>query len=118
MYESNLTLEELAELSDKNDIAAAQDSFKAQLHHWKDGSLINCKTWIEQILVEVSPLAKEMNLLGTLAPLYASMTNGNQAMQWINDCSSGKTLQEVIQDGIETMKSQETPQTQIEARFA
>ncbi len=112
---SELSVQELAELSDKNDIAAATQSLQSTLNHWEDGRPINCKEWISTLLSEVKPLAIEMNLVEILTPLYVALEEGNQSMAWIKALIRGKTVQDLLQEGIEIMKAQEAPRNLVEA---
>ena len=47
-------INELADLSDKNDIAAAEMSLDATLFKWRDGQAITCRDWIEELIEEVN----------------------------------------------------------------
>ncbi len=105
---SELNKEELAELSDRNDTMAAKHSFHATLNHWQDGREIKCWSWIQELLAEVTPLAREMNLLEHLAPLHLALEKGNQSMQWLDAIEAGGTVEAVIKEGILAMEGQET----------
>ncbi len=112
---SRLSMQDLALLNDKNDAIAAQESLDATLFHWKDGSPISCREWIEEMLVSVAPLANELGLAHRLMPLRNLLSDGNQAIQWLGAYSSGKTVQEIIQEGIAKMNSEEIPISKKEA---
>nr|WP_320676060.1 glutamate--cysteine ligase [Prochlorococcus sp. MIT 1300] len=105
---SQLDKYELAELSNKNDVAAAEASLNSTLHHWRDGSSIVCREWLDQILEEVTPLAVEMGLSDQLKPLYSVITHGNQAMQWLEAYSTGQSVEAVLQKSIVAMQAEET----------
>ncbi len=104
---SELTPIELAEISDMNDMAAAQNSLDATLRNWLDGQSIICRDWIYSLLEKVRPLAREMNVDRNLAPIYEVLAHGNQSMKWIKDYSQGQTIQSVIQKSIAQMEFEE-----------
>ncbi len=105
---STLTPHELSVLSDTNDANAAKKSFDANLQHWRDGRPILCRTWIEELLDEVRPLAMELGLLERLAPLQDVLIKGNQAMHWLKAFSSGMPVSEILQEGIVCMNAEES----------
>ena len=75
---SSKTQEELALLADENDLIAAQSSLDANLFHWKNGKQIKCRDWINELLLDVTPLAKELDMFELLQPIESVLNNGNQ----------------------------------------
>ncbi len=61
MEASSKTPKELAQLADENDLIAAKYSLDGNLSHWKSGKKITCREWINELLLDVTPL-KEINL--------------------------------------------------------
>ncbi len=112
---SQISAKELASLSDKNDEEAALQSLDAKLHHWRDGHLITARDWIEELLDEVLPLAREMDLLDTLSPLRLILDEGNQAMQWLKSYDLGVSVNSLLKEGIHSMTSEEIPSEVSEA---
>ena len=112
---SRLTPKELADLCDANDSAAAQMSLNAPLHHWRDGNSILCRSWIEQMLEEVAPLSKDLNLAKQLDPLHSVLSKGNQAMHWLQAHANGQPVEAVIQHSIAEMNVEEIATTKTEA---
>ncbi len=104
---SQLALEDLPALSDMNEKAAAQYSLDADLHHWIDGKKIGCREWINQLLDQVSPLAKEMKMDKLLSPIYEVLEGGNQSLKWLKSYSEGKSLQVVLKETINEMENEE-----------
>lgn len=104
---SSLTAAELATLADANDAAAAHESLDATLHRWQDGSALTCRTWIKELLDQVSPLAQQHNLLSQLRPIDKLLSDGNQAMRWISAIETGKSISALLQQGSLTMSHQE-----------
>ena len=104
---SKLNSNELMHLSDLNDISAAQASLNASLNHWMDGREITCKKWIEQLLDNVSPLARDLDIAHLLLPIYSLLDEGNQSMQWLQAYSNGSSIDELIQEGIAEIAAEE-----------
>jgi hypothetical protein len=93
---SRLSLDELALLADANDRAAAQASLDGELRHWRDGTPIRCRAWLEAELAELAPLASELGLTTVLAPLEAVIRDGNQAMVWLERHRRGEAIATII----------------------
>ena len=105
---SSKTQTELALLSDNNDLNAAKSSLDANLFHWKNGTQIKCRDWIKELLLDVTPLAKELNMFELLQPSDSVLINGNQSMIWLDSYSKGESIQALLQKGIGEMKQEET----------
>ncbi|WP_186700766.1 glutamate--cysteine ligase [Cyanobium sp. NS01] len=104
---SSLDPEELALLADANDQAAARSSLDAPLRHWRDGSPIEARAWIRQILEELAPLARELGLDARLTPLAGLLRHGNQAMDWLQRQQSGTSIRAILSGEISAMAVQE-----------
>ncbi|MBW3042797.1 glutamate--cysteine ligase [Prochlorococcus marinus] len=98
---------ELAFLSDENDLNAAKFSLDADLSHWRDGKQIKCIDWIKEILLDVTPLAKELDIFELLKPIESVLTNGNQSMIWLDSYSKGASIQSLLHKGINDMEREE-----------
>ncbi len=105
---SSKTQTELALLSDKNDLNVAKSSLDANLFHWRNGEQINCRDWIKELLLDVTPLAKELNMFELLQPIESVLINGNQSMIWLDSYYKGESIQALLQKGIGEMKQEET----------
>ena len=105
---SSKTQTELALLSDNNDLNAAKSSLDANLFHWRNGTQIKCRDWIKELLLDVTPLAKELNMFELLQPIDSVLINGNQSMIWLDSYSKGESIQALLQKGIGEMKQEET----------
>jgi len=105
---SSKTQQELALLADKNDLIAAKSSLDANLLHWQSGQPIKCRDWINELLLDVTPLAKELDMFELLQPIKSVLTNGNQSMIWLNSYSKGDSIQTLLQKGIREMELEET----------
>ncbi len=104
---SRLSANQLADLSDMNDKAAAQNSLDATLHHWIDGKPVLCREWICQLLEEVMPLANDMDMVDLLAPIQLVLDQGNQAMQWLKKYSAGQSVEDIVRKSIVEMEVEE-----------
>ena len=114
---SSKTKEELALLADENDLIAAKFSLDANLSHWENGNQINCRDWIKELLLDVTPLAEELDMLELLQPIESVLKNGNQSMIWLNSYSKGVSIQSLLQQGIDEMESEETNFIQMNSTY-
>ena len=114
---SSKTQEELVQLSDENDLLAAKSSLDSNLSHWRNGKQINCREWINELISDVTPLAKELNMLELLKPIESVLINGNQSMIWLNSYSKGISIQSMLQQGIREMEREETNFIQINSTY-
>ena len=99
---------ELASMSDENDLNVAKSSLDANLSHWRNGNPIKCRDWIKELLLDVTPLAKELNMFELLQPIESVLNHGNQSMIWLDAYSNGSSIQTLLQQGICEMESEET----------
>jgi predicted glutamate--cysteine ligase len=93
---STLAPEELAELADTNDRAAARSSLEAELRHWKSGAPILARDWIGAELEEMAPLAGSLGLGNLLPCLEMLLTRGNTAMRWLALQRTGQPVGEIV----------------------
>jgi len=114
---SSKTQEELVHLSDENDLLVAKSSLDSNLSHWRDGKQINCREWINELISDVTPLAKELNMLDLLKPIESVLINGNQSMIWLNSYSKGISIKSMLQQGIREMEREETNFIQINSTY-
>ena len=114
---STKTEEELALLADENDLIAAKSSLDANLFHWKNGKQIQCRDWIKELLLEVTPLAKELDMFELLQPIKTVLTNGNQSMKWLDSYSKGVSIQTLLQQGIGEMEREEINFMQMNSTY-
>jgi len=105
---SQLTADELASLADANDRAAARSSLQANLHDWRTGAPIQAADWIRRDLASLAPLAEQLNLAGTLAPLDAVLGGGNQAMRWLQREGEGLPIAAIVADSAAAMAERES----------
>ena len=104
---SELSAEELAELADSNDAAAARSSLEATLQHWQDGRAVTGRAWIAEILEQLSPRAEALGLSERLQPLGRLLESGNQAMRWTAAIEQGCSIGDLLRQGSCAMKDQE-----------
>lgn len=103
----NSRAQDLVEISDQNEILAAHQSLDAQLRHWKDGSPISARDWIEQIYAEVWPIAKKQGFSCFLSPVKKLLRDGSTAQQWLRLSEQGHEPRWIIQQAIQEMATQE-----------
>ena len=105
---SQLTADELASLADANDRAAARSSLQATLSDWRTGAPIQAADWIRRDLASLAPLAEQLNLTGTLAPLDAVLSGGNQAMRWLQREGEGLPIATIVAASAAAMAERES----------
>ena len=105
---SQLTADELASLADANDRAAARSSLQATLSDWRTGAPIQAADWIRRDLASLAPLAEQLNLAGTLAPLDAVLSGGNQAMRWLQREGEGLPIAAIVAASAAAMAERES----------
>ncbi len=106
---SCLDAEQLMNLSDANDVAAAKQSLDAHLQDWRDGRPRLCREWLRELINTVLPLAHELELTTLLLPLESVLKEGNQAMRWLQGISQGGSLEAEFRTGIIDMELEEQP---------
>lgn len=105
---SNGDLEtELLKIIRHNEKAASRDSLEAKLYHWQDGREIVARQWLENLLAELYPLAKELGFACFLSPAYNILQHGNQAQQWLQQYQQGLSIKEIIKQAIHAVYKEE-----------
>jgi len=95
---SVFTPEELAGITDQNEMSAAQSSLEAELIHWQTGEKILARTWIENLYEEVKAIAKTKGTLCFLLPLQKILKQGNEAQNWLKDYGAGSSPDQVMRE--------------------
>ena len=104
---SQLSPEELADLADANDRAAARASLQATLRDWRSGEPIQAADWIRRDLAALAPLAEQLNLAATLEPLQTVLRQGNQAMRWLQREAEGLPIATIVAASAAAMAERE-----------
>jgi predicted glutamate--cysteine ligase len=99
--------EDLVALSDANELAAAHRSLDAELRHWKDGSPLLAREWIEHLYQEVWDIAKRQGFSCFLMPLKKVLREGNEAQRWLKAIDQGLEVRQVMQQAIAETEDQE-----------
>lgn len=108
LCQSQLTPDELLEVTQYNEAQAARSSLEATLHHWRTGEAISAKAWVEELYDQVHPTAARNNFSCFLSPLQKILTQGNEAQQWLQQVNGDKrTPQMILQHAIAAMRVQE-----------
>ena len=107
LSQSRFTPQELVELTDRNEQAAAHDSLRATLIHWQDGREISAQDWIEELYEQGEEKARELGIRCFLSPLLEILRSGNSAQQWLAAQTEGRSTQQVMVQAIQAMEEQE-----------
>lgn len=99
--------EDLLTLADDNEMSAAHSSLDATLRHWKDGSPILAKDWVEALYQEVWDTAKQHGFSCFLLPLKKILREGNEAQRWLQAYEQGTDVSTIIQNAIQATLEQE-----------
>ena len=97
----------LATLADANETAAARNSLDAELQHWKDGSTIVAREWIEQLYEDAWMTAKARGFSCFLLPLKKILREGNEAQRWLKLYEQGMEVQSILQQAIQAAAAYE-----------
>ena len=100
-------MNELSTICDQNEIKSAQNSLEAELIDWRDGKVIICREWIQNLLEDISQTAEKFQMIHLLQPIYKILEEGNQSMQWIKQYKKGLSIEEIMNNSIEDMMSSE-----------
>lgn len=106
-HASRFDLEELADLADANDQAAARFSLDADLRHWQTGETIQAREWISAELHGMAPLAADLGLSHTLEPLETVLQEGNQAIRWLASHREGMPIGSIIAKEAANLETEE-----------
>ncbi|RAQ39539.1 putative glutamate--cysteine ligase, partial [Arthrospira sp. O9.13F] len=104
---ANTRNQELVAIADANEEAVAHRSLDANLKHWKDGSSILARDWIDNLYQEVWPVAKQRGFSCFLSPLKKILRSGNSAQQWLKQYESGIDTRSIIKKAIADAYEQE-----------
>ena len=98
---------DLAVLADANERAVARHSLDAKLQHWKDGSTIVAKEWIEQLYQDAWLIAKEQGFSCFLLPVKKILREGNEAQRWLHRYEQGLAVKTIMQESIQAAATYE-----------
>ena len=93
--------QDLVELTDANEMAAAQSSLESELRHWRDGGKVLARDWIAALYDEVWPIAKKHGFSCFLTPLKRILREGNEAQRWLKLHHQGQDSQRIISQAIQ-----------------
>lgn len=112
LVSSKLTPEELIELTNANEEAAARHSLDGDLRHWQDGRSISARDWVSELVEEVTDLAKEKGIKCFLAPIDRLLAEGNTAQRWLRDYELDQNSRAVIVSASQRMEAEELELTE------
>ncbi len=107
LLSSKLTLDELKDICDHNELKVSKDSLNAELIHWKDGEKIICKDWIQNLLKELSISSRASEMNHFLEPIYQVLKEGNESIKWIKKYKQGLSVEDIMRSAINNMIEQE-----------
>ena len=90
-----------------NEKMASQSSLSATLRHWRDGREILAKDWLEEMISDLYPIAKQNGFACFLTPAYRILEEGNQAQQWLRQYEQGYSIPEIMTQAIDSVYQQE-----------
>ncbi len=99
--------EALIALTEQNEIAAAQSSLNANLHHWQTGTPILARQWAEMLYHEVWETAKQAGFSCFLLPIQKILREGNEAERWLSLHGQGVPVPQVMHQAIQQLSAQE-----------
>ncbi len=97
---TKFTPEELAEIADQNEVAAAVNSLDAVLTHWQTGEKITARAWISDLYEQLRSRAKDNGVWCFLSPLQKILEQGNEAQRWLAAYHNGISPRQVMTDAI------------------
>lgn len=92
--------DDLVEMADANELAAAHLSLDAELRHWRNGRKLLAREWIEELLDETAAIAKTYGFGCFLQPIRKILREGNEAQRWLKQLDQGLTSHQVIVQAI------------------
>lgn len=95
--------QDLIELTDENEIAAARSSLDAMLRHWQTGNFILAREWVEALYQEVWETSKQHGFSCFLLPIQKILREGNEAERWLKLYHQGLSIDEVMQRAIQEL---------------
>jgi len=94
-------LEEVARSSDKQEELAAKDGLTAKLWDWRNDSENTAKQIISNLYTELSPTAKNLDIIKYFNQIQLILEEENEATQFLNHYGKTKSIQATIQYFIE-----------------
>ena len=98
---------ELLKIVRHNELEVSKSSLDATLYHWQDGREIIAKDWLEELITQLYPIAKEKGFSCFLTPAYRILEEGNQAQQWLRLYKQGLSIDDIMTQSIESVYQQE-----------
>ncbi|TYQ23510.1 glutamate--cysteine ligase [Pseudanabaena sp. UWO310] len=99
-HATKFTPDELADIADRNEVAAATSSLDAVLTHWQTGEQITARAWISNQYEELRSRAKDNGVWCFLSPLKKILEQGNEAQRWLAAYHNGLSPRQIMTDAI------------------
>ncbi len=107
LTQSQLSEDELLQITHENEQAAARSSLEATLKHWQDGRTLTAKDWILELYPECKAIAHQNGFSCFLSPIHHILNDGNAAQKWLKQVKLGKKPREILIQSIQAMADQE-----------
>ncbi|PHV62462.1 glutamate--cysteine ligase [Cyanobacterium aponinum] len=98
---------ELLKIVLHNEQAVSKNSLDATLYHWQDGREIVARDWLESLVAQLYPTAKDLGFACFLTPVNRLIREGNQAQQWLKKYEQGISISTIIEDAIASVYQEE-----------
>ena len=103
LLSSKLSLDELKDICDHNELKVSKDSLNAELIHWKNGEKIICRDWIHDLLKELTISSSSLGMNHFLEPIYKVLKEGNESIKWIKKYNEGLSVEDIMRSAINNM---------------
>jgi predicted glutamate--cysteine ligase len=94
------TPDELVEIEQVNEQAAARSSLEATLIHWQTGESLTAQDWIDRQLATAWVESHAKGFSCFLAPIQRVLDQGNEAQRWLRQVAQGSSPAEVYRQAI------------------
>lgn len=95
------TPNELIEIADYNEMAAARNSLQAPLIHWQTGQTIVAKDWLNTLYEFYGVPAAQLGITPQLNYLLEILQQGNEAQRWLAAYHQGMTPEQIVEQSIQ-----------------
>lgn len=86
----------LEAITDANEMAVAQASLDATIHHWLDGRPLTARHWIQDLYETLWPIAHQHGFGCFLTPIAKILETGNEAQRWLALYDQGHSVTDIL----------------------
>jgi len=95
------TPDELIEIANYNEMAAARNSLQAPLIHWQTGQTIIARDWLNTLYEFYGVAAAQLGITTQLDYLLNILQEGNEAQRWMAAYHQGMTPEQILTQSIQ-----------------